>query len=203
MSSATRTVLSSWISYTASKEVTTHPSCARADVATTSPQAASMTAGKAAANQRRISSAGRGLAPLVNRGVAPPSGPYVYLPRAGDALLRVFDHLPPLRQPPSRARDGEQHREHVDGEAQRLVDDAGVEVHVGIELPLDEVIVLKGDAFQFQGDLQEGVRPRQLEHLVRRALDDAGARVIDLVHTVAEAHQPLFARPHALHELRD
>ena len=41
------------------------------------------------------------------------------------------------------------------GEAQRAQRDAGVEVDVGIELLLDEVVVLQRDALQLHGDLEQ------------------------------------------------
>src|SRR3989304_7095588 len=58
--------------------------------------------------------------------LAPPR-PNVDLPRPRDLLLRVLDHLPPLRQPPRRAGDGEQHREHLHREAHPLIDYSRVE----------------------------------------------------------------------------
>nr|MCU0410424.1 GTP-binding protein [Bacteroidales bacterium] len=52
--------------------------------------------------------------------------------RSGEicALFGIEDLLFPLAQPAGRARNGEQHREHLGGEAHGLVDEAGVEVDV-------------------------------------------------------------------------
>src|SRR3712207_8976644 len=47
-------------------------------------------------------------------------------------------HLPPLRDPPRQPAEREEHREEVRREAHRLVDHAGVEVDVRVELALDE-----------------------------------------------------------------
>src|SRR5580658_1680205 len=66
----------------------------------------------------------------------------VYLARAGDFLLRVGGAFLPLGQPAGHAADREQDREHRDREAHRLVDDAGVEVHVRVQLVADEIVVL-------------------------------------------------------------
>src|SRR3954463_9527649 len=81
----------------------------------------------------------------------------VDLPRAGDLLVLVEQHLLPLREPARGARDGEQDREHVDREPHGLVDQARVEIDVRIELPLDEVLVLEGDALELQRDVEERI----------------------------------------------
>src|SRR3990172_5740560 len=53
--------------------------------------------------------------------LAPPR-PNVDLPRPRDLLLRVLDHLPPLRQPPPRGGGGGQHPEHLPPKAPRPTD---------------------------------------------------------------------------------
>ena len=121
----------------------------------------------------------------------------------GDLLLLVVHQLAPLRQPAGRARDREQHREHLRRELQRLVDEAGVEVDVRVELALDEVLVLERDLLQLLGDLQQRVDAGDLEDVVAGLLDDLGARVVVLVDAVAEAHQALVAVLDALDELAD
>ena len=115
------------------------------------------------------------------------------LPRPGDLLLRVDRALLPLRQPAGHAADREQHREHRHREAHGLVDDARVEVHVRVELMVDEVVVLERDPLEFERDVQQRVVPGDLEHLVRDLLDDGRPRVVVLVHPVAEPHQPQLA----------
>src|SRR5690242_7536730 len=57
----------------------------------------------------------------------------VELAGAGDLLLRVSAHLLPLGEPAAGAWNRKEHREHLDREAQGLVDQPGVEVHVGIQ----------------------------------------------------------------------
>src|SRR5215211_3443444 len=51
----------------------------------------------------------------------------VPLARPGDLLVLVLEQLDPVGQPARHPGDHEQHREHVDREAHRLVDEAGVE----------------------------------------------------------------------------
>src|SRR5262245_51386484 len=51
-----------------------------------------------------------------------PRGPRVDLPRPRDLLLRVADHFLPMREPARRSRNREEHREHLHGKSERLVD---------------------------------------------------------------------------------
>src|SRR5688500_20397841 len=77
------------------------------------------------------------LFPLQHRHELPPLGAGEKLPRAADLLVWVRDQLVPLRDPAHGAREGEDRGEHRHRYAERLVDDAGVEVDVGIALALD------------------------------------------------------------------
>ena len=78
-----------------------------------------------------------------------------HLAGAGDLLLVVGDHLFPLAHPAHGAGDGEEVGEEVGREAHRLVDQARVEIDVRVELALDEVLVLQGDALELDGDLEQ------------------------------------------------
>ena len=51
----------------------------------------------------------------------------------------------------------------------------------------------EGDPLQLEGDLELGVHPGLLEHIVGHPLDQLGARVVRLVDPVAEAHQPALS----------
>src|SRR3970282_2215733 len=79
--------------------------------------------------------------PLVERLHIPPGGSLVQLARPPDLVLRVGDHLLPLRDPAHRAREREDAGEHRHRDAERALHDAGVEGDVRIELAADEVIV--------------------------------------------------------------
>src|SRR5690606_19598171 len=70
------------------------------------------------------------------------------LARTPDLLVRVGDHLAPLRDPADRARQREDAGEHADRNAERLLDDARIEVDVRIELALNEVIVFARDLLE-------------------------------------------------------
>src|SRR5437016_3824767 len=113
----------------------------------------------------------------------------VDLPRARDLLIRVLQHLLPLRQPARNAWNREEHREHVHRELHGLVDEAGVEVDIRIQLALDEVVVFQRDAFQFQSDVQQRIGAGHFEDLIRYSLDDLGSGVVVLIDAVSEPHQ--------------
>ena len=96
-----------------------------------------------------------------------------------------------MRQPSDRARDGEQHGEHLQREAHGLVDQARVEVDVGVEVARGEVLVGQGDLLELEGDVQQRILAGDLEHLVGDALDDLRPGVVALVDPVAETLQAL------------
>ena len=96
----------------------------------------------------------------------------VNLPRSRNLLLGIRQHLLPLGQPSHGARNREQHGKHLRSESHGLVHDPGVEVDIGIQLALDEVIVFQRDALQLEGDIELRVAPSNLEYLVCSPFDD-------------------------------
>src|SRR5260370_38939092 len=104
-------------------------------------------------------------------------------------LFGVEEHLFPLGYPPGSARNREQNRKHGHRKTHRLINEAGVEIHVGIEFAFDEVIVLEGDAFAFESNFEKRVLAHKLENFVGDMFDDAGARIVILVNAVAKSHQ--------------
>jgi hypothetical protein len=88
------------------------------------------------------------------------------------------------------------------GESHRLVDEARVEVDVGVQLAVDEVRVGQRGLLERQRDVEQRVLAGHLEHVVRGLLDDRRPRVVVLVHPVAEAHQAALAGLHRLDERR-
>src|SRR5438105_4073111 len=86
----------------------------------------------------------------------------VQLARPRDSRV-LLEQLLPVRQPTRRARNGEQHREHVDREAHRLVDETRIEVDVRVELAADEVLVGERDLFELERDVEERVLARDRE----------------------------------------
>src|SRR5687768_7963433 len=93
--------------------------------------------------------------PLVEGLHIPLGGSLVQLARPPDLVLRVGDHLLPLRDPAHRAGEREDAGEHRHRDAQRALHDAGVEVDVRIQLAADEVIVLQRDLLEGQRQLEE------------------------------------------------
>src|SRR6266481_370186 len=140
------------------------------------------------------------LNPLIDRNVMTRAVPEIDLPRARNFLLGVQEHLFPLRDPAGSARNREKNGKHGHRETHRLINEAGVEIHVGIELALDEVFVFESDALALQSDFEEGVLTHELEDFVSDVLDDAGARIVILVNAMAEPHELDFAGFDALDE---
>src|SRR6185312_4401598 len=101
---------------------------------------------------------------------------------AADPKVRIAAHFEPMRDPTRHATDGEHDGEHVLGDAECLVDDAGVEVDVRVELAAHEVVVLERDLLELHADLEQLARYSDLvEHVATGLLEDRGARVVALV----------------------
>src|SRR6185312_5502229 len=92
----------------------------------------------------------KSLSALVQRGVIPRRRADVYLTRPADATARHFVLFDPVRDPACGARDREHHREHLGRNAQRIVDDARVEIDIRVQLALDEIIVFQRGFFELQ-----------------------------------------------------
>lgn len=108
-----------------------------------------------------------------------------------------------MGQPTSGTRDGEENGEVVGGESHGFVDETRVEVDVGVEVSLLEVLVAEGDALELDSDLNEGLTSKDGEYLFGNLANDAGAGVIVLVHAVSETHELDLAGLDLLDESRD
>src|SRR5450631_2566598 len=115
----------------------------------------------------------------------------VELPRPADLLVGIRDHFVPLRDPADRPRQREYRREQAHRDSQRTLDNTGIEIDVRVQLARHEVVVFERDFFQRHRQLEQRivVQPEILEHFVAGLAHQLGARVVILVHTVAEAHQ--------------
>src|SRR5260370_2503541 len=122
----------------------------------------------------------------------------VDLARARDFLFGIEQHLFPLSDPSAGTRNGEEHGEHGDGEAHGLIDQAGIEIDIGIELAADEVFVLQGDSLDLESEIEQGISTHYIKDLVGAALDDASAGIVILVDALAKALQELLAGLDAL-----
>src|SRR6266853_3478085 len=138
---------------------------------------------------------------LIDRNVMTSVVPEIDLARARNFLLGIEEHLFPLRDPTGCARNREEHGKHSHRETHRLINQAGVEVHVWIELALHEVFVFESDALALQSDFEERVLAHELEDFVSDVLDDTGARIVILVDAMAESHELDFAGFDALDEV--
>ena len=75
----------------------------------------------------------------------------------------------------------------------RAIDQAGIEVHIRIQLSFDEVLVRKGNALQFKSNFHVLCHARDLQHVIAQPFHDSGPRVVALVDAVAETHQFVLA----------
>ena len=116
------------------------------------------------------------------------------LARASDFLFRVGEHLLPLRDPTTGARDREQNREHRRRQTHGLIDHAGIEIDVRVELPLDEVFVFERNPFELQRDVEQRDCVPSPRRLRGDPLDDARAGIVVLVNAMTEAHQTFLRR---------
>lgn len=64
---------------------------------------------------------------------------HVQVHGAVDGLVGREVHFPPVGDPAGQSAQGKEHGEHVFGDVHYPVDDAGVEIDVGIEFAFDEV----------------------------------------------------------------
>ena len=71
-----------------------------------------------------------------------------------------------MGDPSGHTRQSEQHREHISGEAHGSIDDSGVEVDIGEQFPLDEILIRKSDLFQLNGKLNQRLLAADLKDLI-------------------------------------
>lgn len=117
---------------------------------------------------------------------------HVHLAWPTDAIGVLVHHLAPMGHPPYRTRHCEQHREHVLGNADGLVDDTRVEIDIRVQLTLDEVVVCQGLLLQIDGQVQERLCLVVLDGLqdrIAHLLHDSRTWVEVLVYSMSETHQ--------------
>src|SRR5437660_5848792 len=143
----------------------------------------------------------RFLTALIDRNVVARIVSEVNLAGPGNFLLGIQKHLFPLRDPPGSPRNREQHGEHGHWKTHRLINEAGIEIYVGVEFAFHEIIVFQSDALALQSDFEERVLAHELKHFIGDVLDDPRARIVILVYAMAKPHQFDFARLDALDEV--
>src|SRR5215204_2411610 len=92
---------------------------------------------------------------LVHRYVVCVAGAGVDLAWTGDFELGVFHHFHPLGHPARGTGYDKHDGKGVGWYAEGFVDEARVEVHVGVELAAGEVVVVERALLQLDGDVQE------------------------------------------------
>src|SRR5690606_5513263 len=109
---------------------------------------------------------------------------------APDLGLWIFASLAPLRNPSGQPADCKQHCEHASRKTPRLLNHAGVEGDVRVELALPEVIVFERDLLKLLRKREQWVIHAELcEHLLRALAHNARPRVVVFIDAVAKAHE--------------
>src|SRR5690606_572262 len=131
----------------------------------------------------------------------------VQLARTTDLVVGIGQHLVPLSDPAHRTRQREDGSEQRGRNADGALNDAGIEVHVRVELALDEVRIFQRNALEFHGQLEQRIvfQAQCGEHFLAGFLHELGTRIVVLVDTMAKAHQAYAGALvlHLLHELAD
>jgi hypothetical protein len=68
---------------------------------------------------------------------------------------------------------------------------------------LDEIVIRKGDFFQFHGNLNQGFFTSDLKHFISDFLHDLGSGIVILIHSMTETHQKFLSILNILNKLRD
>src|SRR5713101_985911 len=139
----------------------------------------------------RVASPFRAGSAPVDRHELPPGGAGVELARAADLVFGVADHLLPLGDPAHGARQREDAGEQRSRDAEGALHDPRIEIHIRVELALDEIIVLERDFLQREGELEEAIvaQAELLQHLVAGLAHELCPWIVVLVHAVPEAHE--------------
>jgi hypothetical protein len=76
----------------------------------------------------------------------------IQLLRAPDLGVGVRVHFTPVGNPTGESPDGEENSEHPGRETHGLVNDPGIEINVGVELSLVEILVGEGNLLKLFRD---------------------------------------------------
>src|SRR5262245_3044877 len=79
--------------------------------------------------------------PLFHGSINSSLGPQINLPWPGNFLLGIRQHFLPLSDPPGSTRDGKKHGKHLHRKSHRLVDNAGIEIDIRVELTFDKIVI--------------------------------------------------------------
>lgn len=106
-----------------------------------------------------------------------------------------------MTDPARRATEGEKDGEELWAETHSLVDEAGAEVYVRLELLREKVVVFQGGFLEGCCDCDKGLDSADgVVEVVGEGADDTGARVVGLLDAVAEANYLVFASLDACEE---
>ena len=99
-----------------------------------------------------------------------------------------------MRDPTGQAADCKQHSEHIGRDTDRAHDDAAVEVHIRVQLAVDEIRVAQRDFLETPCNVEQRVGFAQaFEQPLGDRAQHLRTRVEVLVHAVPETHQAYLA----------
>lgn len=106
-----------------------------------------------------------------------------------------------MGEPSRDSGDGEENREEVSGESHCLVDDARVEVNVGVELSIDEVFVTSSNLLKLHCDFDQWLLAYYFEDLLSELSAERSSRIVVLVYSMTKPEEKSLLLLHVLHEL--
>src|SRR5210317_87183 len=116
----------------------------------------------------------------------------VNLPRPRNTLV-MFQQFTPVGDPARHPADGKHHRIHIERYADGPQQTTAVEINVGVEVALNEVVVLERLFFQFQRHIEQRILLLQFfQHLIDPLFQNQRARIKVLVDPMPEPHEPVI-----------
>lgn len=129
--------------------------------------------------------------------------PGVVLTGTNDFVLGVIHELVPVCKPPGQSGNHEENWEHISWESHSLINDATVEVNIGIELPLDKILITQSNPFQFHSNLYKFLLTGDLENILCNTLDNFSSGIIAFIDTMTEPIQQFLPILNILNKLRN
>jgi hypothetical protein len=120
-----------------------------------------------------------------------------------DLVVWVFNELIPVSQPSRQSGKSKHNCEHFSWDAERLVDNAGIEINVRVKLALNEEIVGKSDTLEFHSNINLVFATDNAENIFCNLADNSSARIIVFIDSVSETHQNFLSVFDILNELRN
>ena len=110
-----------------------------------------------------------------------------------DLVLRIVEELIPVRKPANCPWNHEEDWEHISWESQSFVDNATVEIYIGVKFSLNEVGVTKSNLFKFNSNFDQFLLSYNFKDFFSYLLDQCSSWVIVFVHSMAKTVEKTFS----------